>query len=717
MVILILPKLECLKERKQSGKSFRFQTNQQTQNMKNLDHSIQKPVSFSKPQSLSNWLIITILSFASFNSYSQCYSYYVSGLTIEENWKTTPTAGRGYKPYWSFTGVAGRTYSFSDCYGEPGQYTEETHIMILDNTMQVIAYIDDNTYCTGNSASGDWLCPANGNYYVVLAHWWCDMLLIPHALTHRVRLVANWTGAVSTDWNNGDNWSTGLIPTAQTYVIIPSLPVNQPHITSGTDLPALCKDLTIRDGAALTVETGKALTVIGNLTNEAGINGLVIENSGSLMHNSNGVQATIKRTVSGNSQLDQSCYHLVSVPLAQSSNPTANLFNGSYLYYLNPNEANAGNGSIYGLWASVGENAATPLQSNKGYMLYYPNNAGHTYTFEGELNNGEFASSVVGHAGNYTWNLIPNPYPSTLDWIGAGWSRSAGVGGAYYVWSATEKQYLYCNIVGLGTTTRYIPVGQSVMVAVWDNPVPSILVNNDARLHYNQAFNKSSENFENLLNIKASINGLKDEAFVWFNAEGTAEVDLKQDALKLFGAAEAPQLYTLSGDTKLSINELPVPENQTTLTMAFETQTSGKVTLNTFGSESFGSNVSLFLKDELAGNTINLKDQNTYTFEHNPVNQPNRFKLIFNSTTGIDDEFGAKDRIWFSENHLHIAVHQPTSQPATIEVYNATGRQILKKSVLLSSQTSMDLNASGFVIARVTVNGSVLVANGILMEK
>jgi hypothetical protein len=686
--------------------------------MKKLDLSVQKPVSFSKPQSLIIWLMIAVLSFASVKSYSQCYSYYVSGLTIEDYWKTTPLAGRGYKPYWSFSGIAGRTYSFSDCYGEPGQYTEETHIMILDNTMhQVLAYIDDNTYCTGNSASGDWLCPADGNYYVVLAHVWCDMLLLSHSISHRVRLVANWTGAVSTDWNNGDNWSTGLIPTAQTYVIIPSLPVNQPHITSGTDLPALCKDLTIRDGAVLTIETGKALTVIGNLTNEAGINGLVIENSGSLMHNSNGVQATIKRTVSGNSQLDQSCYHLVSVPLAQSSNPTANLFNGSYLYFLNPHEANAGNGSIYGVWASVGENAATPLQSNKGYMLYYPNNAGHTYTFEGELNNGEFASSVVGHAGNYTWNLIPNPYPSTVDWIGAGWSRSAGVGGAYYVWSATEKQYLYCNIVGLGTTTRYIPVGQSVMVAVWDNPVPSILVNNDARLHYNQTFNKSSENFENLLNIKASINGLKDEAFVWFNAEGTEEVDLKQDALKLFGAAEAPQLYTLSGDTKLSINELPVPENQTILPLAFETQTSGQVTLNTFGSESFGSNVSLFLKDELAGNTINLRDQNTYTFEHNPANQPNRFKLIFNTTTGIDNKFGTNDRIWFSENQLHIMVQKPTNQPAIIELYNATGSQILKKTVLVSDQTNVDLNASGFVIVRVTVNGSVLVANGVLMKK
>jgi hypothetical protein len=62
-------------------------------------------------------------------------------------------------------------------------------------------------------------------------------------------------------------------------------------------------------------------------------------------------------------------------------------------------------------------------------------------------------------------------------------------------------------------------------------------------------------------------------------------------------------------------------------------------------------------------------------------------------------------------------VQKPTNQPAIIELYNATGSQILKKTVLLSDQTNVDLNSNGFVIARVTVNGSVLVANGVLMKK
>jgi hypothetical protein len=158
-------------------------------------------------------------------------------------------------------------------------------------------------------------------------------------------------------------------------------------------------------------------------------------------------------------------------------------------------------------------------------------------------------------------------------------------------------------------------------------------------------------------------------------------------------------------------------ESQMKIPLGFETQSAGQVTLNVMGSESFGSNISLFLKDELAGNTINLRDQNTYIFEHNPVNQPNRFKLLFNTTTGTDEDIKVSDRIWFSENQLHIKVQKPSNQPAIIELYNATGSQILKKTVLLSNQTNVDLNTSGFVIARVTVNGSVLVANGVLMKK
>src|SRR5262245_30597350 len=74
--------------------------------------------------------------------------------------------------------------------------------------------------------------------------------------------VTVWTGAAGTSWNNPSNWSTGVVPTGSTDVlVVPGL--NQP--SSYTSNP-VCADLEIQGGASLTLGSGFALTVNGNLT-------------------------------------------------------------------------------------------------------------------------------------------------------------------------------------------------------------------------------------------------------------------------------------------------------------------------------------------------------------------------------------------------------------------------------------------------------------------
>ena len=67
-------------------------------------------------------------------------------------------------------------------------------------------------------------------------------------------------GAIDTDWNNSDNWTTAYIPGIYSNVTIPAAPVNQPHVTASPLSPARCNDLTIESGAVVTIDAGKALT-------------------------------------------------------------------------------------------------------------------------------------------------------------------------------------------------------------------------------------------------------------------------------------------------------------------------------------------------------------------------------------------------------------------------------------------------------------------------
>ncbi|GAB2963491.1 hypothetical protein GCM10027048_35620 [Hymenobacter coalescens] len=79
--------------------------------------------------------------------------------------------------------------------------------------------------------------------------------------------VANaytWTGAASTDWHTGANWSEGLVPTAVDDVTIPAGLARYPALSTAT--PTV-RNLTVNSGGQLTIANGGTLTVTGNFVN------------------------------------------------------------------------------------------------------------------------------------------------------------------------------------------------------------------------------------------------------------------------------------------------------------------------------------------------------------------------------------------------------------------------------------------------------------------
>ena len=75
-----------------------------------------------------------------------------------------------------------------------------------------------------------------------------------------------WTGEVSTDWNDANNWSDGNIPSVSCPdVVIPQVPSNNyPVLASGT---ATINNLQIKSNASLMVNGTGIFQVAGNVTN------------------------------------------------------------------------------------------------------------------------------------------------------------------------------------------------------------------------------------------------------------------------------------------------------------------------------------------------------------------------------------------------------------------------------------------------------------------
>ncbi len=79
-------------------------------------------------------------------------------------------------------------------------------------------------------------------------------------------IVSNtWTGVIDDDWNNVGNWSSHVIPTAESDITIPAEPLTQPIISS--EPMAECNNLTIEPEASLEIDPAQALTVNGTFSN------------------------------------------------------------------------------------------------------------------------------------------------------------------------------------------------------------------------------------------------------------------------------------------------------------------------------------------------------------------------------------------------------------------------------------------------------------------
>jgi len=172
--------------------------------------------------------------------------------------------------------------------------------------------------------------------------------------------------------------------------------------------------------------------------------------------------------------------------------------------------------------------------------------------FNGPLNNGPYSIPVTNQAAGSTngWNLVGNPYPSSLDWDASpGWDKSA-IDNTIYYYSGNGGMSNYYYYVGSGTApyvaanngTNEIPPHQGFFVhATTDG---TFGVDNDARIHSGQGYYKenSKENIP-LIRIEAEGIDLSDETVVRFFNEAIDEFDSDFDAYKLFANRYYLQIY------------------------------------------------------------------------------------------------------------------------------------------------------------------------------
>ena len=508
------------------------------------------------------------------------------------------------------------------------------------------------------------------------------------------------------NWNTAVRWDHAIVPTTGLHEAVEVYIDGNCAVTS----TAVSNNLTIKTSHSninpkLTINPGQSLTVVNTLTNSNGVSALVLKSdatgTGSLMHNTANVNATVERYISGSTNLYSKKYHLVSVPL-NSTTYLSNVWLDSYLFtYIE------GTNDWY-IWDSPTDNV---LQTKQGAMVFYPFGGGSkTYSITGQLNNGTYSPTVAYSGAGFGYNLVPNPYPSTIDWNAAsGWTKTNITG---TIWGFNSTLGNYGSWTGSAATngmSRYIPVGQGFFVMA-NASSPVLTMNNSVRLINTTAFLKSGEIVPNVLNLTASGNDGQDEIAVQFADDATSGYDSKYDAAKFYGDKTVPQLssYTADDASLLSISGLPAGQTSTIVPLHLDMDYKGDLTFTAKGIESFNE-TSIQLEDKQLAQMIDLNINPVYTFNHTPTDALDRFVLHFSSIqTGIvKPGVASLSKVTTSGHEIYLQYPSASSSNLMATVYDLQGRVINQFKLSGKGNDHISIRTFGAYLVKLNLSSGV----------
>jgi hypothetical protein len=499
-------------------------------------------------------------------------------------------------------------------------------------------------------------------------------------------------------------------------------------------------DLTIAVGKSLTISTDDFASVAKKVINNGS---LTIENDGSLVQTEDGITNTGSITMERSASIRLYDYIYWSAPVADF--PVTSLSPNtpsSAIYKWNSTIANSNNG--FGNWQNTAENMLTGV----GYIVRAPNNYNAIVpqdfkaTFIGIPNNGIY--DVPVQRGNYTganylgrngvlltnandnWNLIGNPYPSSinaLDFLNA----NPNIEGAVRLWTHgtlpnasnqdpfygdfaynyTAADYLIHNgTATLSGPTGYnglIGAGQSFFVLMNDGiaATETVRFSNSmrSRLYPNNQFYRSMSGYQNdeanekhriWLDLIAPSKTVT-RTVIGYVPGATNEKDRLFDALTDYSSSQ--NFYSLIDSEIVCIQGRPVPfTTADSVPLGVKIPSNGIYTIAVAAIDGLflSENQTLYLEDTELHTTHNLSEKPyAFTIDKGIVN--NRFVLRYtsNSLGKSTVEESANEVIVTTGDHT-ITILSKNEPLQKVIISDITGR-IIKTENNSNSSTSLSV--------------------------
>ncbi|MBN8696282.1 MAG: PKD domain-containing protein [Bacteroidetes bacterium] len=287
-------------------------------------------------------------------------------------------------------------------------------------------------------------------------------------------------------------------------------------------------------------------------------------------------------------------------------------------------------------------NITNPITANKGYWAYIMN-APVTIDVTGTLLKKNISIPVTytddpaQPASEDGWNLIANPYPSTIDWNAAGWTKT-NIANAVYTYSPTLDQYTsYVGGIGTNGGSNLIASSQAFLVQA-TGPSPVLQITETVKNASDGLFIRSNQQMitDYLLKLDLGGAGYTDETVIRFNENATTNFDLGLDANKFYSFnTDVPGISSIQDTFNLSINSLPLLTNDLQIPIMVKVGITGSYTISLDSLTNMPTSACLILTDLLNGNQIDLRTTPSYTFSIPSSTTTPRFMLNIGKPIGL----------------------------------------------------------------------------------
>jgi hypothetical protein len=344
-------------------------------------------------------------------------------------------------------------------------------------------------------------------------------------------------------------------------------------------------------------------------------------------------------------------------------------------------------------------NNPAQFEVGRGYLVSYgPTYTGSTtHNFTGTLNSGNKSVSVT--LPKNPWNLVGNPYPSSIDWQAAsGWTRScllpSGSGYDMWIFNASSANYGVINSTtgssGTNSVTRNIAPMQGFFVNVVSSAT-TLGMTSSVQLHSTQTWLKEGHEADNLLRLKltTSANTFSDEMIVAVNE------NYENGGSPKFWSSEpeAPELFSIKNGTNYSIDRIPAVTDNSMVAIGIKAGVNASYTLQVSGVDNFLVAKKMLLEDLKSGTTQDLKMNPSYTFSANPEDNQERFHLHFGNAYGIGDQNTHNVlTIYSSGNSVYVRLVSSSNPEGDVHICNLLGQKILQQKTT-GETTKIGLNA------------------------